>query len=51
MITLTITEIVKNPAILRSSLSKGEVKIIWKEQKPNGKVLFSALAKKEGDET
>ena len=49
MKTLTITEIVKNPALLRGALEIGIVKIVWKEQKPNGEVVFSAIAKREGE--
>ena len=48
MITLTITEIVRHPNKLREALKKGEVQITWKEPKPNGKVTFSAIAKKQG---
>ena len=48
MKTLSITEIVKTPAAFKEALQSGDVKIIWKEQKPNGKVVFSAIAKKEG---
>lgn len=49
MITLTITEIVKSPAALKEALSNDSVRIIWKEQKPRGEVVFSAIAEKEGD--
>lgn len=45
---LTITEIAKKHTILRENLKKGPVRIVWKEQKPGGKVLFSAIIKKEG---
>jgi hypothetical protein len=45
---LTITEIAKKHTVLRENLEKGPVRILWKEQKPGGKVLFSAIIKKEG---
>ena len=44
---LTITEIVKRPNDLRTALDSGPVRIVWKEQKPNGEVIFSAIAEKE----
>lgn len=51
MIVLSIAQIVKKPSLLRQALQNDEVKIVWKEQKPNGKVVFEAIAKKiEGGE-
>lgn len=47
---LTISEIVKHPSKLRDALEKGEVRITWKEPKPNGKITLSAIAKKEDNE-
>jgi len=47
MKTLTISEIVKHPAQLRAALEQGDVRITWKEAKPNGNVIFSAITKKE----
>ena len=44
---LTMTEIARHPSKLREALEEGDVRIIWKEQKPNGKVTFSAITKKE----
>lgn len=44
---ITITEIAKKRSLLRECLEKGPVRIVWKEQKPNGEILFSAIAKKE----
>ncbi len=44
---LTITEIAQKPAKLRAALENGPVRIVWKEQKPNGKVVFSAIINKE----
>lgn len=44
---LTITAIVKRPNDLRTALDKGPVRIVWKEQKPNGAVIFSAIVNKE----
>ena len=45
---LSITEITKKTSVLKDALEKhGTVKIIWKEQKPNGKVIFSAIVKAE----
>jgi hypothetical protein len=50
MIEISISEITKNPNKLRTELDKGPVRIIWKEQKPNGKVVFSAIVNKEEQE-
>ena len=47
MKTLTISEIVKHPAKLREFLELGKVRITWKESKPGGKVIFSAIVDKE----
>ncbi len=47
MKNLTITEIVRHPHKLREALDEGEVRITWKEPKPNGKITFSAITKKE----
>jgi hypothetical protein len=47
METLTITEIAKRHTVLKEALEKGTVRIVWKEQKPNGKIIFSAIAKRE----
>jgi len=47
MKTLTISEVLKSPGLLKIEVQKGPVKLIWKEQKPNGKVVFSAIVKKE----
>lgn len=45
---ITITEIAKKHTVLREALEQEEmVRIVWKEQKPNGKILFAATAKKE----
>ena len=44
---MKISEIVKSPLKFREALEKGTVKVVWKEQRPNGKVLFSALATKQ----
>ena len=44
---LSITEIAKKHTVLKDALEKGPVRIIWKEQKPNGKQVFSAIAKGE----
>ena len=44
---MTISEISKNLASLRDNLEKGPVRIVWKEQKPGGKVTFSAIIEKE----
>lgn len=48
MKTLTISEVLRSPGLLRIELEKGQVRIIWKEQKPNGSIVFSAIVKKEG---
>lgn len=47
---LSITEIAKRHTVLKEALEKGPVRIIWKEQKPNGKQVFSAIVKKENDD-
>lgn len=47
MKTLTISEIVKRPSLLREALEEGTVRITWKESKPNGKIIFSSIAEKE----
>jgi hypothetical protein len=47
MKTLTISEVVKHPSKLHKALKKGAVRITWKESKPNGKIIFSAIIKKE----
>ena len=44
---IKISDIVKSPLMFREALEKGTVKIVWKEQRPNGKVLFSALCTKQ----
>jgi len=48
MKTMTITEVSRKPNSLRKALEQGDVRIIWKEAKPNGLVTLSAIAKKEG---
>lgn len=47
MTELTITQIVQKPNLLREALQSGDVRILWREQKPNGKVLESAIVSKE----
>lgn len=47
MIELTITQIVRSPNTLRAALHSGDVRIIWKEQAPNGQVMMSAIVKRE----
>lgn len=49
MKTLTISEVIKSPGLLRKELEKGNVRLIWKEPKPNGLIVFSATVKKEGN--
>jgi len=44
---MSISEISKNLATLRENLEKGPVRIIWKESKPGGKVVFSAICERE----
>lgn len=44
---LTMSQIVKNPSVLREALQNSDVRLIWKEQKPNGKVIESAIVRKE----
>lgn len=48
MIELTITQVVRKPSELKRLLDGGEkVRILFKEQKPNGAVKLSALIEKE----
>jgi len=47
MTELTITQVAKKHTVLKEALKKGPVRIVWKEQKPNGKVIFSAIVTKE----
>lgn len=47
MKTLTISQIIKSPGLLKVEAEKGPVRLIWKEPKPNGLVVFSAIVKKE----
>ena len=44
---LTITAVTKSPNLLRLALEEGPVRLVWKEQKPNGKVVFSATCHPE----
>ena len=44
---LTISEIVKKPSVLRDAINSGPVRIVWKEAKPNGKVIESAVVTKD----
>lgn len=47
---LTSSEIVKTPSLLKEAVESGEeVRIVWKEPKPGGKVVLSAVIKKEKD--
>ena len=48
MIELKLTDIVKKPSILREALSSDKVRIIWREPKPKGKIVFTAICEKEG---
>jgi len=43
---ITITQIARTPSVLKKALKKGPVRIVWKEQKPGGKVLFSAITQR-----
>ena len=47
MITLTITELTRSPSKLRAALKSGDVRIVWKDQKPGGRVIESAIVKRE----
>lgn len=47
MIELTITQIVQKPNLLRDGLKSGDVRIVWREQKPGGKIVESAIVRKE----
>lgn len=48
MIELKLTDIVKKPSILREALTSDKVRIIWREPKPKGKIVFTAICEKEG---
>lgn len=47
MITLTITELTRSPGKLRAALKSGDVRIVWKDQKPGGTIVDSAIVKRE----
>lgn len=48
MIEMTISEVVRNTAKLKELLEGGEkVRIVFKQPKPNGAVVLSALIEKE----
>ena len=47
MIDMSISEVTRNPNKLRTELDKGKVRLVWREQKPKGKVVFSAIVNKE----
>ncbi len=47
MIEISITEVTRKPSVLRSALAEGDVRITWKRKRPNGEIIFSALAEKE----
>jgi len=48
MKTLTISEVIKSPGLLKKEVEKGDVRLIWKEPKPNGLVTLSVIVTKEG---
>lgn len=47
MITLTITELTRSPSKLWGALKSGDVRIIKREQKPGGRVIESAIVRRE----
>jgi hypothetical protein len=47
MKTLSISDIVKKPSILKEALENETVRIQWREPKPNGKVTMTATVKKD----
>jgi hypothetical protein len=47
METMSITDVLRRPLDFRKALEKGKVKITWREQKPGGKIIFSAKAERE----
>jgi len=48
MKTLTISKIIGKPGTLRKLLEEdGKARIVWKEPKPNGEVILSAIIKVE----
>ena len=47
MIELTLTQITRSPSKLWAALKSGDVRIIRKEQKPGGRVIDSAIVKRE----
>lgn len=47
-VEMSITDVTKKPAQLKQALESGkEVRLIWREQKPNGNIILSAIVKKE----
>lgn len=44
---LTITQITKKTSLLRQELNNGPVRIVWREPKPGGKVIYSAVVTRE----
>ena len=44
---LTITQLLRSPSKLRAALKSGDVRIVWKDQKPGGRVIESAIVKRE----
>ncbi len=44
---LTATEVARNVSKLRENLKKGPVRIIWRESKPGGEIVFSATVKRD----
>lgn len=47
---LTITQITKRTSLLREELNNGPVRIVWRESKPGGKVIYSAIVNREDKE-
>ncbi len=47
MKTLSISEVIKSPGLLKKEVEKGDVRLIWKESKPNGLIILSAIITKE----
>ena len=50
MKTLTISTVIGKPGTLKKLLEKeGKARITWKEPKPNGEVILSAIIKVEDE--
>lgn len=44
---LTSTQVTHNLSLLRRELKNGPVRIVWREPKPGGKIIYSAIVNRE----